>query len=70
MKDQFSNTYFQSKDDERAILRDELANNRKIDTEIQKRTQDRKTKELEARNYLEKQIAEKNYVKKMQLEQK
>jgi hypothetical protein len=60
MKNQFNSTQFQSKDHERAILREEAEKNRKTDESIQARMNDRKRKELEAKLYLDKQIEEKN----------
>lgn len=60
MKDQFSNTNFGSKDMERAIMRDEAENNRKVDEVQKKRLDDRKQKELEAKKFLDMQIAEKD----------
>ena len=70
MKDQFNNTSFASKDQERAILRDEAENNRKTDEVQKKRLVDRKQKELEAKLFLDKQIAEKDYLKQQFLVQK
>jgi hypothetical protein len=71
MKDQFSSTQFQPKrDEDKAILRHEQENNLKIDTDIKKRYQDRKAKELEAKLFLDKQIAEKSYIKTLQLKDK
>jgi hypothetical protein len=70
MKDQFSNTHFQSKVEEKAILRDEQANNKKIDLDIKKRYDDRKSKELEAKLFLDKQIAEKQNGRTLELAQK
>jgi hypothetical protein len=63
MKDQFNNTSFASKDQERAIMRDEAENNRKVDEVQKKRLTDRKQLQLEAKLILDKQIAEKDYLK-------
>ena len=70
MKDQFNNTSFASKDQERAIMRDEAENNRKVDEVQKKRLTDRKQLQLEAKLILDKQIAEKDYLKQQFLAQK
>jgi hypothetical protein len=63
MKNQFNSTQFQSKEQERAILREEAEKNRKTDESIQQRLNERKKKELEAKLYLDKQVEEKNQLK-------
>ena len=70
MRDQFTNTQFMNKDHERAILREEAENNRKTDETLQKRLQERKQKELEAKLVLDQQVQAKKQLKEIQLAQK
>ena len=52
------------------MLRDEAENNRKTDETQKQRIMDRKQKEMEAKLFLDKQIAEKDFLKQQSLAQK
>ena len=66
MKDQFQSTNKLETHEARTMERDMEAINRKEDSKLAKRHQDRKAKEMEAKNFQDRQVQEKLELKKLE----